>query len=68
MLKNLYKSRTVILAIIMGILGVLETQFPAIQSFITTHMGIDFGTLYAVVFGSVMVVMRVITTQPLKEK
>ena len=67
-MKNIYKSRTVILAIIMGILGVLETQFPAIQSFITSHFGIDFGTLYAVVFGSIMVVMRVITTQPLKEK
>lgn len=67
-MKNIYKSRTVILAIIMGILGVLETQFPAIQSFIGSRFGVDFGTLYAVVFGSIMVVMRVITTQPLKEK
>jgi len=68
MMKKLYKSRTVILAIIMGILGVLETQFPAIQSFISSHFGINFGTLYAVVFGSVMVVMRIITTQPIKDK
>lgn len=67
-MKNIYKSRTVILAIIMGILGVLETQFPAIQSFISSHFSVDFGTLYAVVFGSIMVVMRIITTQPIKDK
>lgn len=67
-MKQLLKSRTVQVAILMGILGVVESQIGGIQSFITGNFGLNAGTVFSVLFGSVMVVMRVITTQSLSEK
>lgn len=67
-MKKIIKSRTFWVAIIMGLLGSMESQTSAIQEFLSTHSAPSFGLIYAIVFPTIMIVMRMLTTTSVKDK
>lgn len=67
-MKKIIKSRTFWVAIIMGLLGGMESHTSAIQEFLSTHAAPSFGLLYAIVFPTIMIAMRVLTTTSIKDK
>jgi hypothetical protein len=60
---NVLKSKTINFAAILAVLGVVEANFQVLQPFLGEH----YGTLL-VVIGAITAGLRVVTTQPLKEK
>jgi hypothetical protein len=55
------KSRTVLVAVLMGVLGVLESNSMVITSMIEKHWGVDTREIYVILFSIIMIYMRVIT-------
>jgi hypothetical protein len=55
------RSRTVLVAVLMGILGVLESNSMVITSMIEKHWGVDTREVYVIIFSIIMIYMRVIT-------
>lgn len=67
-MKKIIKTRTFWVAIIMGLLGSMESQTSAIQEFLSTHAAPSFGLVYAILFPTVMIAMRILTTTSVKDK
>lgn len=67
-MKKIIKTRTFWVAVIMGLLGSMESQTSAIQEFLSTHAAPSFGLLYAIVFPAVMIAMRLLTTTSVNDK
>lgn len=67
-MKKIIKTRTFWVAIIMGLLGSMESQTSAIQEFLSAHAAPSFGLVYAIVFPTIMIAMRILTTTSVKDK
>lgn len=67
-MKKIIKSRTFWIAIIMGLLGGMESQTQAIQDYLSVHAAPSFGLLYAIIFPTVMIAMRLLTTTSVQDK
>lgn len=62
-IKQYLKSRTVNVALIIAILGVIETNFMFLQPYLGDKYGLVF-----IPYAVIMVYLRSITTQPISEK
>lgn len=62
-IKQYFKSRTVNTALIIAMLGVLETNF----MFLQPYLGDKYGLIF-IPYAIVMVYLRSITTKPIQEK
>lgn len=67
-MKKILKTRTFWVAVVMGVLGAMESQTSAIQEYLSAHAAPSFGLLYAIVFPAVMIAMRLLTTTPVQNK
>ena len=61
--KQYLKSRTVNVALIIAMLGVLEVNFPLLQPLLGDNYSLIF-----IPYAMLMVYLRSITTQPIEEK
>lgn len=62
-IKQYFKSRTVNTALIIAMLGVLETNF----MFLQPYLGDKYGLIF-IPYAIIMVYLRSITTKPIQEK
>lgn len=63
-LSKLAKSKTMLFAYALAVLGVVETQYKLVEQFVPEEYR---GAVF-VVIGAVVAALRVVTTQPLSDK
>lgn len=65
-MKKWYLSKTILVAMLMEALVQVTMHMEEVKSAISAHTNTDIGLTFAIVFPAVMVMMRFITTEPIK--
>lgn len=65
-MKKWYLSKTIIAAMVMEALAQVTLHMEEVKTAIASHTNTDAGLAFAIAFPAVMVLMRFITTEPIK--
>lgn len=65
-MKKWYLSKTIIVAMVMEALAQVMLHMEEVKTAIASHTNTDAGLAFAIAFPAVMVLMRIITTEPIK--